>query len=196
VKRALLAVLALIFLGIVGLLAARWPGGSVYLVPLGPVPPTTLDTLAAHVQTKFDLKVTILSEVPPESRTRDRQRRQLIAEELRSLMKREHWWQAWNPRATLIGITPYDMYAPERPEWAFVFNWQGGRSAVISMKRLDPVNLGDPEDAGLFQQRLRKVVMRDIGFNLFLREPSTNPRSVLFGPLLGVDDIDKLGEDF
>lgn len=195
-KRVLLAVLALIFFSIVWVLAARWPGGSVYLVPLGPLPPTTLDTLAAHVQTKFNLDVTILSEVPPEGRTMDHQRRQLIAEELRSLMKREHWWQAVNPRATLIGITPYDMYAPAHPEWGFVFNWQGGRSAVISMKRLDPVNLGEPVDAGLFQQRLRKVVIRDIGLNLFLREPSTNPRSVLFSPLMGVDDIDKLGEDF
>ena len=195
-KRALLAILALIFFSIVWVLAARWPGGSVYLVPLGPLPPATLDTLAARVQAKFDLDVTILSEVPPERRTRDRQRRQLIAEELLSLMRREHWWQALNPRATLIGITPYDMYARARPEWRFVFNWQAGRSAVISMKRLDPANLGQPADAGLFQERLRKVVIRDIGFNLFLRKPSHNPRSVLFIPLMGVDDIDKLSEDF
>jgi hypothetical protein len=107
-KRALLAVLALLFLGIAGLWAPRGQRLRL-LVPLGPVPPTA--ALAAHVQTKFDLDVTILSEVPPERRTRNRQRRQLIAEELRSLMRREHWWQACNPSATLIGITPYELYA-------------------------------------------------------------------------------------
>jgi len=56
-KRVLLAALAVVFFSMVGLLAARWPGGSLYLVPLGPLPPTMLDVLAAHVQTKFGLYV-------------------------------------------------------------------------------------------------------------------------------------------
>jgi predicted Zn-dependent protease len=194
-KRVLLVVLAVIFFGLAGLYVLLWPGKSLYLVAVGPTPASTLDSLAAHVERKFSLEVTILSEVPLDESIMDPDRRQLVAEDLLALMKSAHRWQAWNPRSVLIGITPYDMYARQQREWRFVFNWRQRGSAVISMARLDPVNLGQPADALLFQQRLRKVVDRNIGFQVFLRPPSHDPRSILFTPVMGVDELDRMAED-
>ena len=196
VKRALLAVLAVILLGLVGLYVLLSPGKSVYLVAIGPAPASILDSLAAHVERKFGLEVTILSEVPLEESVLDPDRRQLVAEDLLGLMESAHRWQSWNPRAVLIGVTPYDMYTRSHPEWRFVFNWRLQGSAVISMARLEPVNLGMPADPLLLQQRLRKVISRDIGFQVYMRPPNHNPQSLFFNAVLGVDDLDRLGEDF
>ncbi|MBI1846704.1 MAG: hypothetical protein HY294_13730 [Candidatus Rokubacteria bacterium] len=199
-KRLVLAVLAVVFFAILG---ARWAVSgppAVSLVPLGPVPGETLEALAGHVRGRFGLDVGIVREVPLEESTLDRERRQLVAEELIALMQRAYWWRAWNPRVVLIGITRYDMYSRARPDWRFVFNWymqaRTRRAAVMSMARLDPVNLGEPPDAERFGERLRKTISRDIGFLVYARPTSPNPRSVLFSPLLGVDDLDRIGEDF
>lgn len=195
-KRVVLGLLFFVFLGLVLFYIIVSPGGSVYLVALGPTPREHLETLAAHARAKCGINVHILEAVPLQGPVMDRARRQLVADELLTLMNWAYPSLAWNPRAILIGITPYDMYARAHPEWIFVFNWHHWRSAVVSMTRLDPVNLGMPADEALFKQRLRKTLMRDLGYLVFRRLGSSDPRSVMFAPVGGVDDLDRMDEDF
>jgi predicted Zn-dependent protease len=195
-KRVLLGLLAIVFLGFVVFYLLVLPGGSVYLMALGPTSREHLETLAAHALARCGITVHILDEVPLQGPVMDPVRRQLIADELLALMKWAHPVLAWNPRAVLIGVTPYDMYTRARPEWAFVFNLHHLESAVLSLTRLDPVNLGMPADEALFKQRLRKTFMRDIGYLVSRKLDSSDPRSVMFAPLGGVDDLDRMDEDF
>jgi hypothetical protein len=43
---------------------------------------------------------------------------------------------------------------------------------------------------------MRKMVTKQAGLISFGLAPSSDRRSVLFTPILGVDDLDSIGEDF
>jgi predicted Zn-dependent protease len=106
---------------------------------------------------------------------------------------------AKNPRTRVIGITPYDMYMEAmREQWAFTFSLRSAdqRLAVISYARMDPANLGDVPDTTLLRSRLRKMVTKNIGIMYFGLAVSDNPRSALFRNILGVDDLDRMTDDF
>ena len=63
------------------------------------------------------------------------------------------------------------------------------------MARLDPAFAGMPVDSALLEQRLQKLLARDIGIKVFLRSKNKNPMSVLFGGLGGVDDLDRMNTE-
>ena len=46
------------------------------------------------------------------------------------------------------------------------------------------------------QKRLRKAVTKDIGILYFGKDPSSDPRSVLYGDIGGIEDLDRVSEDF
>jgi predicted Zn-dependent protease len=123
-------------------------------------------------------------------------RQQLVAEELIALVKRHHPRLAADREAILIALTPYDMYIREYT-WQFAFAWrQEWRFAVVSSARMDPVNFGEPADAELLHGRLRKIVSKNIGMMHYRLPQSTDRNSVLYGPILSLDDLDSIGEDF
>jgi hypothetical protein len=61
---------------------------------------------------------------------------------------------------------------------------------------LNPVSFGQPADQALLDTRLRKVITKNIGILYFRLPQSNDPRSVLYKSILGIDDLDRVGEDF
>ena len=61
---------------------------------------------------------------------------------------------------------------------------------------MDPENLGEVPDPGQLDRRLRKMVTKYIGYMYFRLPPSSNRNSIMYTPILGVDDLDEIGEDF
>lgn len=170
--------------------------GRVSFVPVGEFPAASVEHLVAHYRGRYGLAIETLGAVPLEPAAVDLLRQQLVAEELIALVKRHHPRLAGDPEAILIGLTPYDMYIREYT-WQFAFAWrQDGRFAVISSARMDPVNFGEPADAELLHGRLRKIVSKNIGMMHYRLPQSTDRNSVLYGPILSLDDLDSIGEDF
>jgi hypothetical protein len=68
-----------------------------------------------------------------------------------------------------------------------------GHLAVLSTARMGP----EPGPFGhqLETARLRKMVTKYIGVMYFGLPQSSDPRSVLYGNILGVPDLDAMGED-
>jgi predicted Zn-dependent protease len=174
----------------------RW-GKQIYLVPIGRAPAGSVERLVGYCRDKFKLTVQTLPGISLGPDAFDFRRRQLVAEELIALMKREHPAQANNPRAILVGITGSDMYARGKPESPFVLaSGDSARFAVISSARMDPANLGRGADEELLDSRLRKMVFRQIGSMYFKLPPSPRARSVMHGPVRDVGELDVIGEDF
>ena len=101
--------------------------------------------------------------------------------------------------ARVIGITAFDMHMEAmRDRWLFTFSLRSPdrRFAVVSFERMDPANLGEPADSELLRSRLRKMLAKNIGLMCYGLPASDNPRSVLYRNILGVDDPDRMGEDF
>jgi predicted Zn-dependent protease len=163
------------------------PGGVIYLVPLGAVPREYLDELVGHHTLKHELIVEPMPAVALEESVVDRSRNQVVAEELIASMERAVPEANRAGPNVLIGITPYDMHIRQVPEWQFAFAYRQGRSAIVAMARMDPLNLGEtPDDGTRLRARLRKMVSKQIGLVYLGLPPHTDRRSVLFSPILGI----------
>ena len=177
--------------------AAGQRPGRIYFVPLGPGVPVPLKGLADHFRRDYRLNTTVLPELRlSDPRVRDTARFQLIAEELLGYMVRRHPKLSWEPGAVVIGVTAQDMYVRAfAGSYAFEYR-EGDRFAVLSTARMDPSWLADPPNPDLLRKRLRKAATRMIGFLYYGYRESPDRRSVMFGPVLSIDDLDRLREDY
>ncbi|HET8576646.1 MAG TPA: hypothetical protein VFO18_06085 [Methylomirabilota bacterium] len=173
------------------------PLRAVYFIPIEGFPALLLDDLAKYCKDRFNLTVQIRPPVILETGATDPSRQQLVAEELTTLIQRGNPSLASDPSSLLIGFTTSDMYARAQPNWRFVFGWrQEGRFAVISSARLDPRTIGEVADNEVLRARLRKVVARYMGFLYYGLPPSDDRSSVLYRTILGVDELDLIGDGF
>jgi len=109
----------------------------------------------------------------------------------------EQHYPSGSERSVVIGLTEYDMYNPE-VSWVYAFsNRRANRLAVVSTARMDYGCLGFAA-AGSEQQlaRLRKMVGKNIGVLYFRLDQSTNPASMMYRNIGGVQELDRMTEEF
>jgi predicted Zn-dependent protease len=182
----------------------RWvprekPQADLYFVAIGDVPPDLMKDLARHFEERFGIQITVLSGLLFDRATFDLDRSQTIADELISAVRRRYPTLARDDRARVIGVTPYDMYMREMAtEWRFTFSLRSSEDhfAVVSYARMDPVRLGGRPDAVRLTTRLRKMVAKNIGIMYYGLPISQDPRSVLYGQIGGVQELDEMTEHF
>lgn len=202
-KKVVLILMLGIFTGSIPATAAILPqpssrpsAGRIYLVPLGATGIPSMMELQSYYRKKFGLTVESLPLLQLDGAVVDQNRRQLIAEELIALMRRGFRKQANEPGAIIIGITPYDMYIREKT-WQFAFSLrQAGRFAVVSSARMNPASFKLPANDSLLRARVRKMVTKNIGIMYYKLPQNDNPKSVLYRSILGLEELDRAGEDF
>ena len=130
---------------------------AVHLLPVGSLPPGTLEALAARLSRRVELACHVL---PPRELPLRRipNRDQLDAGAL---------LEALEARATadgglLVGVTGEDIAVPV---FTFVFGLarQGGRACVVSLARTDPSFYGLPPDSALRDERAVAEVLHEMG---------------------------------
>jgi predicted Zn-dependent protease len=180
-----------------GLLAPKIEGSKIYFVTIGDFPNDELETLAKYYRQKYNLEIAILKSIPVDPSTRDDSRRQLMAENLASGLRNSVPEFANDPKAILIGFTSEDIY-PTSKGWQFAFGWRLGssRTAVVSTARMGLIYAGMPLDLHLSDTRLRKIVTKDIGILYYGLPQSQDPKSVLYSQIMGIEELDQVGEDF
>jgi hypothetical protein len=167
-------------------------GRTVTLVSINGFPEARLHELAAFYAERYGLQVQFAAMVGFES-AMDPARQQVVAERLIESM-RINFNPAREAGAVVIAVTGDDLYVTSRPDWAYAFGTRvGARLGVISTARL--TSLGPFSDR-VASARLRKLVTKYIGTMSFGLPDSSDPRSVLYGNILGPDDLDGMGEDF
>jgi predicted Zn-dependent protease len=178
-------------------LTPKVENSKIYLVPLGGFPNEQITPLVEYYHRKFNLDIEVLQDVSIDNSVLDPQRQQLIAERLIDNMRAALPAQANDPRAILIGLTSQDVY-PASQGWRFAFGWRQGstRSAVVSTARMTLHFPGEPLDLDPSDTRVRKVVTKDIGLLYYGLPQSTNPKSVLYNQIMGIEELDAVGEDF
>src|SRR5581483_11782864 len=169
---------------------------DIYFVPVGGFPPALTAELVEHFKKKFTVSVAMLPGISMEEQAIDKSRRQAIAEELVETLRLKHQNLVGNSKAIVIGLTSADISVRQYP-WKFAFTFRnGGRFAIVSSARMNPVNFGEPANEELLRSRLKKMVMKDIGLLYFGLTQNNNPRSVLYGQIGGVEELDKVEEEF
>jgi tetratricopeptide (TPR) repeat protein len=169
---------------------------TAYFIPLGDFSPPATAELATYYQRKFGIAIVCLPAIPLDASTFDGHRHQLIAEDVIEVIKRTYPKLAEDPDAVVIGLTESDMYIREKT-WQFAFSYRDdSRFAVVSNARMNPVNLGQPASAELLNNRLRKMVTKNIGILYYEIPTNSNPQSVLYNSIEGVAELDRMGEEF
>ena len=125
----------------------------------------------------------------------DQQRGQLVAEDVITSLKASYAQVVADPGAVVIGLVTTDLYLRERPDWAWAFGLRAeGRFAVVSTARMGwPLGLASDERT---MSRLRKMVTKDIGLMYFGLSASDDSHSVMYRNIGGIDDLDRMGEEF
>lgn len=198
-KRPVVLISAILLAGALLVAARAATTPQLYFIAVGNVPAEMIDSLVSHFQTKCDVSIKTLPPVWPDRQTFDRERSQAVADRLIEAVWSQHQTVAEDSRSRIIGITPTDMFMEaKRDQWSFAFSLRSGdgRIAVISYARLNPRNLGRAPNDMVLSNRLRKMVAKNIGLMHFGLPASDNPRSVLFRNILGVDDLDRMTEEF
>ena len=177
--------------------APKVEGSKIYFVPIGDFPSDDLETLAKYYRHKYDVDITVLKSIPVDASTRDESRRQLMAENLAASLRDSLPEFVIDPKAILIGFTSEDIY-PTSKGWQFAFGWRLGssRTAVVSTARLGLIYAGMPLDLHISDTRLRKIVSKDIGILYYGLPQSQDPKSVLYSQIMGIEELDQVGEDF
>jgi predicted Zn-dependent protease len=171
---------------------------DLYLVPVGDVPAALMSSLVAGVEQTLGIPVTVLSGVSVERTMFDPARSQFIAEQLIAAVRTGHPAVAGNPRARVIAVTAQDMYINARSQWRFASSLRSDENsvAVVSYARMDSAYLGITPDEDLLRSRLRKMIFKNIGMMYYRLPVSRDPRSVLYGNVLDLDDLDYMSEFF
>ena len=168
----------------------------VSLVPLGDVRESLLVDLVDDYRQMLGLQVELLSPIPIDDAVIDFKRRQLVAEELIALMKRRLPHLADDPGVMLMGITSGDIYTTHK-NWRFAFAVrESGRFSVVSTARMDPGNFHLPPNDSILALRLKKMATKQLGLQYYGLRDRGEKTSVLFSPILGLDDLDEVSPDF
>jgi len=169
---------------------------KLYFVPLNNYSVAEVTRLVNFCKQKTGVEPIVMDPVPFALTTVDKKRQQVIAEEAVELIKMKYRDLVADPNAVVIGFTDEDMYIRDRNwQWAFGY-WTQRRFAVVSSARMNPANLGDTANDVLTEARLRKMLLKNIGVLFYLYPTNYDPKSVLYNEVRGVEDIDKMGEDF
>lgn len=171
------------------------PGTKICFVPLDDFPAGELEALQRYYKRKYDVEISISKAVLVEPDLRDSSRQQVRAEDLAASLRRA--LPEYDANTILIGFTSEDIY-PVSQNWRFAFGWRSSAtvSAVVSTARLSLPFMGLPATAEISSRRLRKVVTKDIGIFYFGLPQSSSPRSVLYNQIMGIEELDDVGEDF
>jgi predicted Zn-dependent protease len=169
---------------------------QITFVPIGNFPSTSLQALASYYEQTLGLHIDVRPAIPFEESMMDRSRGQLIGEELVNGMKTGYPTQAQDRSVMMVGFTRSDMYIRHK-NWQFAFaHREDGRFAAISTARMDPVSFGFPPNDGVLVRRLLKMTSKQIGLYFYELPERQEKSSVLFSPILGVDDLDEVSMDF
>lgn len=182
-----------------GWVPAERPQTDLYVVAIGDVPAALMDDLTSRLNRRFGIRISLLSQLAFDRVTFDPVRRQLVADELIAAVRRRYPALARDNRARVIGVTPGDMYMEAMAaRWRFAFSLRSpdNHFAVVSYARMNPVSLGEFPDDERLRARLRKMVTKNIGIMCYGLPLSRDPRSVLYGDIGGIDELDQMSEYF
>jgi predicted Zn-dependent protease len=187
----------LVFLAICLCLTGCSNRKNLYFVPIGDAPASEIDALVTYYHQKFGIEIHVLPQIAPRPNDLDPQREQLIAENVIQTMLRMYPKYANDRTSILIGITGEDIY-PLGAGWRFCFGWRipESRSAIVSTARMNLEYPGEPSTEATLEKRLRKTVTKDIGILYYGMSPNNNPQSVLYSGILGIQELDRVTEEF
>jgi len=164
---------------------------DIYFVPFGPMSNDYLLDLVSYYERTFPLKFGVTAQLKFRKEMYTPSRKQFIADELIYYISKDHSYN----NAIYIGVTHLDMYLFNH-KWKFAYSKRvGGNLAVISSARVSRIPQNVPLNIDKVLPGTRKMITKTIGILHYKKPVNDNPESVLYGRVLGLDDLDKIREE-
>lgn len=134
------------------------PVEAVHLLPVGPLPRNLAEGLASRLSRHVSAACRVVEAATPLETVRLPRRGQVDADALLRALEERGALEA----AALVGLTTLDLAIPV---FTFVFGRarQGGRAAVVSLARLDPVFYGLRPDPEVLERRTVDEMRHELG---------------------------------
>ena len=162
----------------------------IVFVPLGSFPAEVAGTLRDHYAQRYGLDIELADPLEIPSSAWDEDRGQLMGEALVQALAVSDVGRA-DQEAVVIGLTDEDLYYLGRPDWRYAFGVRGGTIGVVSSARMHDWPANEARELA----RLRRFVTKNLGSLYFGLPNSPDPTSVMYGNILGPDDLDRMAED-
>lgn len=158
-----------------------------------------MQDLVTYYRQKYGLDIDVLKSIPARSPGRGGwfAQKQVQAEPLVATLHSDFPEVASDPGAVLIGLATVDLY-PLTVNWRYAFGWRdiNLHTAVVSSARMGFHYSGEPHDASDPVVRMRKMITKDIGVLYYGLPSSSNPHSALYDHIMGMQELDRVSEDF
>lgn len=169
----------------------------IIFIPLDDFPPELLEEVADKYRLMLGVEIAVCAPVPVDASAMDYKRGQYIGEEVLKSLILQQTALSEDQSVLLIAFTSTDIYTGWKRSWRFAFALRVlGRFAVISTARMDPEFFGLEPDDSILVSRLRKMVSKTIGGFYYGLPERTDKSSVMYSPILGVDDLDEVSPEY
>lgn len=169
---------------------------DVIVIPLEGVPDAFSKMIAEEINKQYDLHAKAATSMGLSKSMYDPNWNQYMSNRIAGeAFKLTNKFQDKHDKTFLLVITNLDINAEgshARYNYATHFN----HLSVISTARIDPRNFGEAENEQLKQTRLFKLINKAIGQQIYGYAASSDIRSVMYGPITGLQDLDKMGSAF
>jgi len=171
---------------------------DVYLLPFEGFPEEVAGAVAAVLSQETGLNVQSSLAVPLDRAVFNKERKQYVSESLLDPLQQARAAQSYVTEKTVfVGLLDGDIY-PESGDWNYMFShhWPD-RISVVANARMIPSGFMPSSQARiLYGERLLKMVKRAIGIQYYGYKRSSDTNSVMFSPILSLQDLDRSGYDF
>jgi predicted Zn-dependent protease len=169
---------------------------DVYFIPLFGFPSDLANELSDDLEKELSIKikVSVHMGISPKmyNAAQDQYDITQIAAEARVILKRIS-----DQKRIPFGVilTEKDINAPPFNLRYNFAAWMHDIS-VVSTARMDPRGYGEKWDRDLLYSRLKKMVKKHVGYGFYNYRSSTDIRSVMYSPIMSLDGLDQIGNDY
>lgn len=169
---------------------------DIYLVPMEGISAAFASSIAKEIEFRHKLGTKAITTMGRDASMFNTEHRQYIAnviarraDEIIQGLKRPE------EQPFILVLTPYDINSEEF-QLRFLLAAHLKGISIISTARIDPVNFGLPRDDKLRDERLMKLINKAIGQQVLHIPISSERKSVMYGPIMGLNDLDSIGSSF
>ena len=169
---------------------------KVVLIPLDGFDLRDVNEIADYIEKQHKVHVSTYTHMGKNPAMFNAEKQQYLSEEIAQAA-----WRVLHDNGdadlskAVIVLTRDDINTGDfRFRYFFSNHFEDLKLSVISTARIDPINYGLPADHDLKIRRLEKLVNKSLGLHLYGYKNGTDKSSVMYGPIMGVEDLDSVGD--
>ncbi|MCC2961645.1 hypothetical protein LK540_14540 [Massilia sp. IC2-278] len=196
-RHVLLSAVALLGSGAALALKSGDESVAVYVVPLDDVPEALSATVARALARQLGIRVRAAMRLPPLRLPRLPGTEQYAAEALlEQAVRASARLPGLGPKTYRLFITARDINAQSGGfRYQFSMHSPNLHCSVVSMARLFEYENGEPRLTDRTGERTVKLAKRAVGELHLGWKRSTDPQDLMYAPLMGLEDLDRIGNE-